>query len=199
MSPAFAPGFSNPPIDSQRVFRAIMNALARPGSIQALATELKPPAQLTPELAAVALTLADHEASLWLDQALAGDPAVAAYLRFHTGAAIAGDARQAAFALVADPAAAPPLDGFALGTAEYPDRSTTLVFAVADLSDDGGFVLEGPGIRERTRFKAGPLPHRIAAELAANRGLFPRGVDCLFVAPGRLASLPRTTALVEAA
>lgn len=199
MSAALALGFSDPAMDSQRVFRAIMEALARPGSIRPLAAGLRPPAPLTPELAAVALALADHEAPLWLDAPLAGAPEVAAYLRFHTGAAITADPGEAAFALVADPVAAPPLERFALGTPEYPDRSTTVVFALAELTDDGGFALEGPGIRERARLAAAPLREGFAAELAANRRLFPLGVDCLLVAPGRIAGLPRTTKVSEAA
>lgn len=199
MSAVPALGFSDPAIDSQRVFRSVMDALARPGSIRPLATDLQPPAPLTPELAAVALTLADHEAPLWLDAALAAEPQVAAYLRFHAGAAITADPKEAAFALVAEPAGAPPLDRFALGTPEYPDRSTTVVLAVPELSNEGGFVLEGPGIRERARLAAAALPGRLAAELAANRRLFPLGVDCLLVAPGRIAGLPRTTELAEAA
>ena len=45
--------------DAQGVFRAVMDALARPGTIQPVATRLAPPAPLTPELAAVALALAE--------------------------------------------------------------------------------------------------------------------------------------------
>ena len=43
------------------------------------------PLPLTPELAAIALALADPDAPVWLDGPLAGAPEVAAYLRFHTG------------------------------------------------------------------------------------------------------------------
>jgi alpha-D-ribose 1-methylphosphonate 5-triphosphate synthase subunit PhnH len=59
---AVARGFADPVLDSQSVFRTVMMALARPGTIAELATgQLLPPAPLTPELAAVALTLCDHE------------------------------------------------------------------------------------------------------------------------------------------
>jgi alpha-D-ribose 1-methylphosphonate 5-triphosphate synthase subunit PhnH len=102
------------------------------------------------------------------------------------------DPREAGFALVADPAGMPPLSAFALGTPDYPDRSTTLVIAVPYLSDEGGFVLEGPGIRAQARLAA-PLPAGFGGELARNHALFPQGVDCLFVAPGRIAGLPRST------
>lgn len=196
---ALAKGFAEPVFDSQRVFRAIMDALARPGLIQPLAAGLEPPAPLTPELAAVALALADHEAPLWLDGPLAGAPAVAEYLRFHTGAPLAARPAEAAFALVADPERLPALDAFALGTQQYPDRSTTLVLAVETLAQTGGLSLHGPGIADRATLGAAPLPPDFSARFAANRALFPRGIDLILVAPSRVAGLPRTTELVGSA
>lgn len=193
-----AAGFGHPVFDAQRAFRAVMDALARPGSIQALVANLDPPSPLTPELAALALALADPEAPLWLDAPLAAAPTIADYLRFHTGATIVAEPSAAAFALVADPAACPPLGAFALGTPEYPDRSTTLVLAVSDLGNDCGFILSGPGIADSMRLRAAPLPTDMAVRLLHNRALFPRGIDCLFVAPGRVAGLPRSTDLMEA-
>ena len=70
------PGFADPVLDAQRVFRGVMEALARPGSLQPLADLPEVPAPLTPELAAIALALADADAPLWLDAPLAGAPAV---------------------------------------------------------------------------------------------------------------------------
>ncbi|HEY8566715.1 MAG TPA: phosphonate C-P lyase system protein PhnH [Beijerinckiaceae bacterium] len=196
MAQALARGFADPVLDAQRTFRAVMEALARPGRLQALETNLAPPEPLTPELAAVALTLADHEAPLWLDPALAAESAVAAYLRFHTGAAITADSREAAFALVADASRMPPLANFALGTLEYPDRSTTVIVAVESLSGKGGWRLRGPGIDGSAMLSAVPLRDGFAEELRANHARFPQGVDLLFVAPGRAAGLPRSTALI---
>ena len=196
MAHALARGFADPVLESQRVFRAVMEALARPGRLQSLETDLRPPAPLTPELAAVALTLADHEAPLWLDRALAGTPEVASYLRFHTGAAVVANPREAALALVADPARMPPLSDFALGTLEYPDRSTTVVVAVGSLSGRSGWHLRGPGIDGSAMLSATPLHDGFTNELRANHARFPQGVDLLFVAPGQVAGLPRSTALI---
>lgn len=188
-----ARGFPDPVHDAQGVFRAVMDALARPGTIHPLITDLAPPAPLTAELAAVALALADADAPLWLDAALANDPAVAEFLRFHTGARIAADPAEAAFALVSDPAACPAFTAFAQGTPAYPDRSATLVLAVADLSDNGGWRLEGPGIKGSATLSAAPLPADMRDRLARNHAGFPQGVDLILAASGRLAALPRST------
>jgi alpha-D-ribose 1-methylphosphonate 5-triphosphate synthase subunit PhnH len=191
--PMLARGFADPVHDAQGVFRAVMDALARPGTIQPLATDLAPPGPLTPELAAVALALADADAPLWLDAALAKNPAVADFLRFHTGARITADPAEAAFALVSDPAACPDLGTFAQGTPAYPDRSATLVLAVSDLSDRAGWRLDGPGIKGSARLSAAPLPADMPDRLARNHAGFPQGVDLILAAPNRLAALPRST------
>lgn len=188
-----APGLADPVLDAQAAFRAAMNALARPGTLQALPTNLSPPEPVTPELAAVALTLADGDAPLWLDAPLAAIPAVSAFLRFHTGAPIVAEPRDAAFALVSDPARLPAFDRFAPGTPEYPDRSATLVLAVRRLWGGGDLLLTGPGIAGAARLGFEPRPPDLVSRWSANRALFPLGVDLLLVAPGLVAGLPRTT------
>ena len=92
----------------------------------------------------------------------------------------------------------PGFEAFALGTLEYPDRSTTLVIPV-DEPRRGSAVgrLTGPGIAGEARLHAGPLPAASSAGLAENPALFPRGVDIVFVCGDRIAALPRTT-VVEA-
>ena len=195
---AITAGFADPVIEAQAHFHALMNALARPGSIQSFPAALDAPAPLTPELAAVALTLADHEATLWLDETLAASRPVVDYLRFHTGARLVADPGEAAFALVVDVAGMPSLASFAQGTDEYPDRSTTIIAAVETIASEGALELTGPGIEDRTRFDLSPRPAGLAAQLAANRAQFPRGVDLVFVGAREVAALPRTTIVSEA-
>jgi alpha-D-ribose 1-methylphosphonate 5-triphosphate synthase subunit PhnH len=194
---ALSPGFADPVMDAQQVFGAVMNALARPGRIQPMQSDLDPPRPLTRELAAIALALADHEAPIWIDAELAGAPAVREFLRFHTGAAIVSDPADAAFALIASAASRVPVERFALGTAEYPDHATTLVFAMPDLSEGEGWTLEGPGIQERQALQASLWPRDLAAIVRTNRSLFPRGLDVLLTAPECVVGLPRTTRLVD--
>ena len=194
---AITAGFADPVIEAQAHFHSLMNALARPGSIQPFPAALDAPAPLTPELAAVALTLADHEATLWLDETLAASRAVVDYLRFHTGARLVANPSEAAFALVVDVASMPTLASFAQGTDEYPDRSTTIIVAVETIAAGGVLQLTGPGIEDRTHFDLAPQPAGFAAQLAANRAKFPRGVDLVFVSAREVAALPRTTLVSE--
>ncbi|HEV2560218.1 MAG TPA: phosphonate C-P lyase system protein PhnH [Microvirga sp.] len=197
MAASLAQGFQDPVFEAQAAFRTIMAALARPGTLQPLKGSLQPPPALPAGLAAAALTLADHEAPLWLDPALAVDAEVAAYLRFYTGAAIVAAPDKAAFALVAEPARCPPLERFAPGTLEYPDRSTTLILAVDSLTEGPSLTLVGPGIEGRATLAARPLPEGFLEQWAANTALFPRGVDLLLTDGAALVGLPRTTRIAQ--
>lgn len=189
------PGFRDPVHDAQGVFRAVLDALARPGTIQTLAPDLDPPAPLTPELAAVALALTDRDTLVWLDPALAGQAEVAAYLRFHTGAPLTDDPAQAAFAFVCEAQHSPSLSAFAPGTPAYPDTSTTLVLAFDTLEAAPGLRLTGPGIHGVADLALAPMPPGWPGALQDNHAGFPLGVDCLLTAPGRVAGLPRSTAV----
>jgi alpha-D-ribose 1-methylphosphonate 5-triphosphate synthase subunit PhnH len=181
----------------QAVFRAVMDAMAHPGRVNALvALPAEWPRPLNAGAAAVALCLADFETPLWLDDA-ARAPDSAAWLRFHTGARITSDPREAAFAFVTDPLNAPDFQTFALGSLDYPDRSTTFVLQVAAFRSGAARMLAGPGINGTAAFSASPLPGDFDARLAANHALAPRGVDFIFVSSSAVAALPRSTRLVS--
>jgi alpha-D-ribose 1-methylphosphonate 5-triphosphate synthase subunit PhnH len=187
-----APAFADPVRGSQRVFRSVMDAMARPGTIVATGGLARAPQPLGPAAAAVALTLIDYETPVWLDPALAQSPEVAAWLRFHTGAPLTDDSRQAVFGFIADPLRMPRFEAFSQGSMEYPDRAATLVLQVERLSGDGGFWLSGPGVRGSRALSVSPLPADFAARLRANRALFPRGLDIILASATMVAALPRS-------
>jgi alpha-D-ribose 1-methylphosphonate 5-triphosphate synthase subunit PhnH len=186
---------TNTAFASQAAFRAVMEAFARPGEIRTL-REVAAPAPLAPATAALVQALADYETPIWLDPAFADASAVSAWIRFHTGAPIVKDARDAAFVLVADPLALPDFSSFALGSEDYPDRSTTLIVQIARF-EGPALTLQGPGIKGTRSLAAAPLPGDFAARLRGNRELFPRGVDLVLVAGPQVAALPRSVRLME--
>jgi alpha-D-ribose 1-methylphosphonate 5-triphosphate synthase subunit PhnH len=190
-------GFSDPVGASQTVFRALMDAMARPGSVQALPDVTVPPAPLSASASALIATLADADTPVWLDAALTKSSAVRDWIVFHTGAPVVSHASDAAFALVAAPGNLSALNGFSLGTQEFPDRSTTVILQVSTLSNGSPLTLEGPGIRQQASIAPAPVPQHFEAQWQANRAAFPRGIDLILAAPGCVAALPRSTRLVR--
>jgi alpha-D-ribose 1-methylphosphonate 5-triphosphate synthase subunit PhnH len=176
-------GFADPAINSAHAFRSVMEAMARPGTIQDI-SGAEAPAPLSNAAGAVLLTLCDTDTPVYL----AGDAdcdAVRAWLAFHTGAPLAGPAR-CMFA-VGSWSALAPLTAYPIGTPDYPDRSATLIVDGADL-DTPGATLVGPGIKDRASFSL-----RDIEAFQANHALFPLGLDFIFTSGDRLAALPRTT------
>lgn len=184
---------ADPVHDAQQIFRAALEAMSRPGTVLQLERLPSAPPPLSATANGLLLTLADQETSIWLDPLLSAAPAVAEHLRFHTGARIVTAPDKATFAVVVRPQSCPSLDQLAIGTLEFPDRSTTLILQVDRLEAGLGWTLSGPGIRGTARMLAKPIPEGFVAMLSDNRRLFPRGVDVLLCAPHRLAALPRTT------
>ncbi|MBS0242436.1 MAG: phosphonate C-P lyase system protein PhnH [Proteobacteria bacterium] len=197
MSPneALAAGFRDPIDDAQRIFRAAMNALARPGSIQCLDGLPEPPAPFNKVGFALVLALTDHETPVWLDRPLSANGRCAAHVRFHTGAPVVSDPLRSTFAVVTQLGTHGALPSLATGSLEYPDRSTTLILQVEHLWEGDGLLLRGPGIESTARLAISPLPQGFIATMAANHELFPCGVDVLLASDTSLAALPRTTVL----
>ena len=186
-------GFADPVFAGQRAFKAVMDALSRPGIIQQLPSEATAPAPMPQGLGEIALTLCDHDSPVWLDGDLVSENGVLEWLKFHTGAPIVADREEADFAFVTT--ALPLLASFALGTDEYPDRSTTIVLAVPSLTAGPALTLRGPGIKETAIISPAGLGGDFLGQWAENQAQFPRGVDLLLVAPEGVIGLPRTTRL----
>jgi len=180
-------GFSEAPVQSAHAFRASLNVLARPGSLQIL-TGATPPAPLSVAAGVLLLTLCDGTTPVQL----AGGHDCAAlrdWITFHTAAPLVA-ADQAVFA-IGTWDALQPVSRFAVGQPQYPDRSATLIVEMPELTTTGP-RLTGPGIKGATHLS---LPE--TATFIANRALFPLGFDCFFTAGAQVAGLPRST-VVEA-
>jgi alpha-D-ribose 1-methylphosphonate 5-triphosphate synthase subunit PhnH len=187
-----APGFADPTVESQAVFRRVMDAVARPGTIQEFAYVPEAPRGLDRAAGAVALTLFDLETQVWLDPVLRDGPAED-WIRFHCSCPLTTAPTEAAFALIADATACPPLSRFNQGDAKYPDRSTTLVIQVAALVGGRSVTLSGPGIKDRAAIAPTGLSDGFWEQVQANNAQFQFGVDLLFVAGGLITALPRST------
>lgn len=189
-------GFADKVLSAQTTFRSVMDAMAHPGSVRRIAAVAGAPGAMMRGTAAIALTLFDHDTPLWLDPQMSESPDVGKWLKFHTGAPVIADASICSFALIGDARALPALDGFAFGSNEYPDRSTTLILQVESLTQGPAFELRGPGIDGTAVVQVALQPADLFERLAINTALFPRGIDVVLVADDNIVAIPRTTRLV---
>ena len=188
-------GFADKVLSAQSTFRSVMDAMARPGSVQRIAAIAGSPSPMMRGTAAVALTLFDHDTPVWLDPLMSESADVPKWLKFHTGAPVIADSSICSFALVGDARALPALDRFAFGSNEYPDRSTTLILQLESLTQGADYELRGPGIDGAAVLRALIQPADLFERLAINAALFPRGIDVMLVADDAVVAIPRTTRL----
>jgi alpha-D-ribose 1-methylphosphonate 5-triphosphate synthase subunit PhnH len=189
-------GFKDKVLSAQSTFRSVMDAMARPGSVQRINAAAGAPDGMMRGVAAIALTLFDHDTPIWLDAGMSGTPDVARWLKFHTSAPVVADSSICSFALIGDAQHLAALDRFSFGSNEYPDRSATLILQVESLAQGPAFELRGPGIDGMTLLQATIQPHDLFERLAINATLFPRGIDVVLVADDVIVAIPRTTRLV---
>ncbi|TXT41500.1 MAG: PhnH protein [Comamonadaceae bacterium] len=184
-----APGLPDGVHDSQQAFRAVLDALARPGQVRHIGPAL-PGVALGGAMARLLLSLSDDETPVWWPDS---DAELPQWLRFHTGAPIAARPDAASFAVVTDLAQLPALANFTPGSAASPELSCTLLIELPALV--GGPTLEwhGPGIASVQRVGLPGLPDDFWAQWQANHAAFPQGVDLVFTCGEEALGLPRTT------
>ncbi|SDT04068.1 phosphonate C-P lyase system protein PhnH [Bradyrhizobium canariense] len=186
-------GFADKVASAQNTFRSVMDAMARPGSVQRISAVSGAPSGMMRGIAAIALTLFDHDTPLWLDPSMSETPDVSKWLKFHTSAPVVADSSICSFALIGDAKALPQLNRFAFGSNEYPDRSTTLILQVDSLTEGQAVELRGPGIDGSTVLQATIEPSDLFERLTVNATLFPRGIDIVLVHDDCIVAIPRTT------
>ncbi len=184
-------GFADPVGEAQATFRAVLDAMARPGRLHRAGERLIPPAPLDPATAAVLLTLVDNETPLWLDTTAA---AARDWLAFHCSAAIVDRPERAAFGVALS---MPDLATLPAGSHEAPEGSATLILQIAALGSGAHYKLTGPGLRAPGMLAASGLPVHFVDAWQRNRALYPRGVDTILCAGTTLTALPRSVSVEE--
>lgn len=175
-------GFTDPPTQSAEAFRGLMQAMARPGTIQGIVGTV-PPAPLSVAAGTTLMTLCDPDTGICLTGAFDCAP-LRDWIAFHTGAPVV-KAPQAAFVLGTWDSI--DLGALPIGTPEYPDRSATVIVEMDALTATGA-TLRGPGIKNTAALNVPDI-----AALQRNAARFPLGVDFIFTSGAQVAALPRTT------
>lgn len=188
------PAFGDTSVSSQMVFRHCLEVMSQPGRIAELAHDARIPEPMMSATGAIALALLDQDTRAWLSTSFQTEE-IKAYLKFHTNCQFASAPQQADFAFIAHSSELPALDGFCMGTDEFPELSTTAVIQVSEVGDVDGWHLSGPGIKHQRRLNVGVDMAGLEMQMSAIRPLYPRGIDLFFVHDTRICCLPRTTSV----
>ncbi|HEY9081681.1 phosphonate C-P lyase system protein PhnH [Magnetovibrio sp.] len=186
-------GFDDPVHGSQRVFRALLDAMSHPGKIITIDDVEAAPHPLNTATAAICLSLVDFETPIWADADIASSGEAMNYLRFHCGCPVTQDPSTARTALFSDVGAVKGFNRFNPGTDERPDLSTTLIVQVDGLSNADGMTLSGPGIKGTRALSVSGVTDEFWQAVRANNRMFPRGIDLILTAGAEVVCLPRTT------
>ena len=187
--------------DAQEHYRLLLDAMARPGTINVLPRmSLMAPPALTGAAALVGFALLNADVSFYADGEAAD--VVTRYLVVNT-AARPESPDKADLVFAAGTASEVLLADMKKGTLPYPDEGATLVISVEALASEaqalGGrpylaLTLEGPGIRGKRTFFITGLSSELVSGLQLCNQEFPLGIDLILTDPGyRIACIPRSS------
>jgi alpha-D-ribose 1-methylphosphonate 5-triphosphate synthase subunit PhnH len=187
----------DPVHDSQAVFRALLDAMARPGTVVPLPARAQD-APIEAWGAAILLTLCDHDTRL----AVALEAGSADLLRYiqQRVATPAVPPEEADILLTAASVCTPELLlRLPRGTLGFPDQSALAILLVDALGlGPLRLGLEGPGCPPGVTLAIQGCPWSLLAARAAAVAGYPCGIDLLFVdAAGQVAALPRSTTVTR--
>ncbi len=184
----------DPVHDLQSVYRKILDAMSRPGTVLDLGREaglLDMDLPFNKALVLVALALLDAETSFALSSSDSASQSKALSRMTYARPATPGEADFVFVPSGADVAAA--IAGAKAGSLVDPHLGATIVIEVPSLDEAGGLTLSGPGIESTARLGLG-IDHGWLAARRAKNIEFPLGVDLIFVdGRSRLSALPRST------
>ncbi|MGO9171352.1 MAG: phosphonate C-P lyase system protein PhnH [Rhodomicrobium sp.] len=180
------------PRNQQRVFRLLLDAMARPGT----EADLSPWTGGKPAYLAILASLCDGATTLADPDGLLS----AEDLRFL--ACPQTDAASAAFIAVRGDAGPGPRFQPPLGTLTAPELGATILLCIETLAAQGGdglqAILSGPGMEAEKRCELGTLHPAWMERRAGWVSFFPLGADFIICDQSRAVALPRTTRAVIA-
>ena len=83
---AYEGGFAIPVFGSQCLFRTLMDAMSRPGTIHPVPELAGPPEGIGATVGAILLALCDADTAVWLNPELARNTEIRDWIAFHAGA-----------------------------------------------------------------------------------------------------------------
>jgi alpha-D-ribose 1-methylphosphonate 5-triphosphate synthase subunit PhnH len=201
----------DPVFDSQEHYRLLLDAMARPGTINVLPRiPLTPPAGLPAAAALVGFALLNSDITFYAEGKDAAT--LTRYLAVNTSARAVSKG-EADFIFAGGGSPATLIAGIKTGTLSYPEEGATLVAAVDAMAGEAqglgpreglpagmpalALTLKGPGVAGSKTFFVAGLNVALLEALVECNSEFPLGIDLILADPAdRIACIPRSTKVI---
>lgn len=186
-------GFTDPVTDSRETYKAVLNAITRPGLVQTIGARLHAPDGINPATAAVCLAFLDSSTPIWVNGDT--DSKTKRWLELICGAPVIKAPGKAALALINATGIMPSPDIFYSPYQRRRVMPTTMVIQVGSLNNDGNWVLSGPEIKYKQNLTADGLTPEFLQIRNKMSSLFPNGIDMLLTSGRKLAAINRAISI----
>lgn len=182
--------------DGQKVFRALLHAMANPGFVQSIAAQAGTFKEAYAPLTALGCTLLDNEERMYVEK----NPRLAAELHDLT-LCREGELEQADYIFLSSQMNYGSMEEIMKnakkGTYKDPQDSATILILCDEIKGNAEMTLKGPGIKGTKLMK---VPQYVKTILAIRQSLqteYPLGIDLVFVSPdGELMAIPRLCKMI---
>lgn len=179
--------------DCQKIFKSVMNAMAKPGTIFSIKEQSNKLAEEDKVPLALAITFMDNRSALYVE----GNDELLSVIREKT-IAVKSTLEKADFIIapgveMAEDYNVQLLDSAKLGTLPEPHKSAMVIVGLQSFDGDRSLVFEGPGIKERKKVVLPEAGISWMCRRAEQNYEFPCGTDILFYTEdGEIMGIPRT-------
>ncbi len=186
----------NEVFDSQKIFRKIMDSMARPGKINNLDDlDINPPSGLNKSSALIGFALLNSDVTFFT---LNNQDEVNEYIKINTSSVPVSKVENAGYIFIKGNASGEIIRNARKGELEYPEDGATIIIDVekivkAPVDKTFELILKGPGVKSEETVYIKGITYEILEEVKLANNEYPLGVDIILSdSDANILCIPRT-------
>ena len=186
----------NEVFDSQKIFRKIMDSMARPGKINNIVDlQLNPPSLLNRSSALIGFALLNSDVTFFSEN---NRDEVNEYLKINTSSIPVSNVESADYVFISGNSVSEVIRNAKMGELEFPEDSATIIIDVDKIiksPTDQSFeiILKGPGVKSEEVVYVKGITNELLEEIKIANSEYPLGIDIILSdTDGNIICIPRT-------
>jgi alpha-D-ribose 1-methylphosphonate 5-triphosphate synthase subunit PhnH len=182
---------------TQEIFRILMQSMAHPGRVYSLPGQNEYSENNFDYFSGLFSSLLDHEVKFGIIGAKTSDKLMEYIYMLTRAEHVTPD--KADYVIISGGSSDGRITEVSTGTADYPDRGSTLIYFADEIGSDDGIkmTLSGPGIKDRQTCSVSGVDRKDMEIVKSMNSEFPLGVDIIFIdVKNRITSIPRSSKIM---